>query len=70
MRKKWTRRKPEIEPRVYDSKETLTYVGGDLILKKLQAIGLRPISEGHKAVRYDREDLDRFIDALKGGMRA
>lgn len=56
-----------LPPRLINGAEARHYVGGKVILKRLQDMGLVPVTSGHKNVRYDVRDLDLYIDALKGG---
>lgn len=51
-------------PRLLNAAEAADYVGGETMLKEL---GVEPVSRRKGSTLYDRQDLDRAIDALKFG---
>jgi len=49
-------------PRLLSAADAADYVGGESMLKQL---GVKPTSRRKSCTLYDRQDLDRAIDALK-----
>lgn len=59
------RPRPQVEPRLLSQQQAAAYCGVSVGMFK-DRITIAPVALGRRRL-YDREDLDRFIDSLKGG---
>ena len=55
----------KIQPRLINRQAASEYVGGRTILQKMIKDGLKPVFQGHRLTRFDRQDLDFFINKSK-----
>jgi len=54
-----------IQPRLVNQNIAREYVGGKTVLQMMEKDGLKPVIKRHRLQRFDRVDLDYFINKMK-----
>ena len=55
----------KIQPRLLNREGASEYVGGKTVLKKMLDDGLKPVIHQHRLTRFDRQDLDFYVNKMK-----
>ena len=55
----------KIQPRLINREAASEYVGGRTVLQKMLKDGLKPVIRQHRLTRFDKQDLDFYINKKK-----